>query len=116
MDAYVFPGHPAFTARAAEALGFDIADAAGRPLPPIIDLTNLCAQAATADLEHVEAILRQAETFHRRLRIAVEAAALMLADVRNARMPASSTFETSVEPSARSKSLRNPNRANPRRS
>ena len=83
MCRYVFPGHPAFLAKAAEDLGLD-ACAAGRPLAPLASVASLCAQASMAVPEYAPAILREAVAYHDRLRIAARAAELMLAEVGRA--------------------------------
>lgn len=116
MDGYVFPGHPVFIAKAVALLGLSDSDPEGKPLPPIVALANLCAQAATAELGDVEAILRQAELFHRRLLIATEAAGLMLDEVRTKRLQTDPTSATTTGPLHRPKSSRPANRSNSSRS
>jgi hypothetical protein len=81
----VFPGYPSFLEAAAIELGLPRSSGPARRIRALTDLANLCAQASSGDLAHVDGILAKATEFRDHLAIALRAADLMLADVEAGR-------------------------------
>ncbi|MCA1685988.1 MAG: hypothetical protein LC745_08400 [Planctomycetia bacterium] len=84
MPRYSFPGYHAFLEDAAQRIGHPEAEGPARKAAALSALGNLCAQAGTADPEHVPGILAKAGEFRDQLRAASLAADLMLSDVERA--------------------------------
>jgi hypothetical protein len=102
MGRSAFPGFPAFLEHAAKLLGFAPALVSGAPPAALAALSNLCAQASTAEPRHVPQILEEAASLRDRLIVAAKAAELMMDDV--------SLGEPRTEASSRPRSARPSNR------
>jgi hypothetical protein len=108
MGQSAFPGFPTFCERAAELLGFAPELVWGAPPAGLAALSNLCAQASTAEPRHLSQILEQAGIQRDRLIVAAKAAELMIDSV--------ALGEPLAEASRRPRSTRLPNRPSQSRS
>ncbi|CAN5869642.1 hypothetical protein BH23PLA1_BH23PLA1_29550 [soil metagenome] len=85
MSNYQFPGYPRFLEVAAEQIGHTEAVSGARRITALTALANLCAQAAEADEDRIDAILQKANEFRNQLSVAFLASEHMLNDVRRGR-------------------------------
>jgi len=93
-----FRGYPSYLQTAAQAIGRPEAALPARRIEAVTQLSSLCAQAACAPDDEAQAILRRADAYRDQLRVALQAAEAMLADLRSTRGFAPSAPATKPKP------------------